>query len=486
MNNRYHVIIVGSGPAGLAAADILSRYGLRILIIDDNAHTGGQLLRRLPHAVDVGRRFDPDKFKRRGMQLVARLKNRKVRFLNGSQVLGVFPQQILLVEAPGGHVSEYRTEAMILATGARERQLPFKGWTLPGVMATGAAQILMKSSGILPGKKTLIAGCGPLMLVLAAEILANRGEVLAVLDQGPMTGKLRAATAGPAIWPRLFEGAICLARLAASRVPMKQGIRIVEATGRHHLESVVAARVDARGRIVQGTEQPYSTDTLAVGYGFTPNTELPQQAGCAVSYAVDRGGWYVDVNACMATTVANTYAVGETTGIAGASKSLLEGRIAAWSFLYRQGRVDRRTYKIQTRPLIRRRSQQIRYGRFLNRLWDLSPDCYADIPDETTVCRCEEITMGEIRRHMRIGFTTMNGIKKATRCGMGNCQGRICGPILLDILSTSGQQSPAAIGCTSVRAPVKPVVLGALAEMAPVCSKGSEEPAVESGKDLMT
>ena len=232
MNKQYQVIIVGSGLAGMAAADLLSRHGLSVLVVDDNAHTGGQLLRKPLYAGKLGRRFEPDRLKHWGMQLVEKLRKGKVHFLNGTQVLGIYPERTLLVEQSRGYVAEYCADAMILATGARERHLPFKGWTLPGVMATGAAQILMKSSGILPGRKTLIGGCGPLMLVLAAEILANGGKVRAVLDQSKAAKKLNAITAGPAIWPKLLEGAVYLTRLAAARVPMKQGVRIVEARGR--------------------------------------------------------------------------------------------------------------------------------------------------------------------------------------------------------------------------------------------------------------
>jgi D-hydroxyproline dehydrogenase subunit alpha len=465
MKHRYHVIIVGSGLAGLAAADILSRYGIHILAIDDNAHMGGQLLRKLRHTAAAGKRFEPDRLKRQGARLAARIKKGNVQVLNGAQVLGIYPEHSLLVEDSRGHVSEYRADALILATGARERQLPFKGWTLPGVMSTGAAQVLIKSSGILPGRKTLIGGCGPLMLVLAAEILANRGEVLAVLDQSSTLMKLKAVTAGPAIWPKLLEGATYLARLAAARVSMKQGMRIVEARGRNQLEAVVVAGVDADGRIVPGTERIYPTDTLAVGYGFSPNIELPQQAGCAIKYSEAMGGWFVDVRETMITTVDDIYAVGETTGIAGAAKSFVEGRIAAWDILKKRGVLDRQTYESKARPLMRQRSRQVQYGRFLNHLCRLQPGCYADIPDETVICRCEEITMGTIRSQLNNNFTTMNGIKKATRSGMGNCQGRTCGPIIFDILSAHSHRSSDEIRCTSARAPVKTVTLGALAKM---------------------
>jgi NADPH-dependent 2,4-dienoyl-CoA reductase/sulfur reductase-like enzyme len=465
MNNRHQVIIVGSGLAGIAAADLLSGHGLDILVIDDNAHTGGQLLRNPSHDSRVRRRFEPDRLKTRGLRLAQRISNQGVHFLHRTQVLGIYPEGTVLVEAPGGRVSEHPADTIVLAPGARERYLPFKGWTLPGVISCGAAQILMKSSGVLPGRSTLIGGCGPLMLVLAAEIAAHGGGVQAILDQSPMAGKIDAFFAGPSVWPKLLEGAFYLLRLAARRVPVKQGVRIVEARGKSDLTAVVAARTDPRRHILPGTERIYHTDTLAVGYGFSPNIELPQQAGCAVSYAADKGGWIVDVDPAMATSVPGIYAAGETTGIAGAGKSFIEGQIAAWDILFKTGRVDRRFHDRHVRPLARRRQHQVRYGRFLNRLCRPAPACYADIPDETIICRCEEITMGEIRRQLTQGFSTLNGIKRATRCTMGNCQGRTCGPILADIIGALTHLPPEAAGCPSARAPVKTVALGALAKM---------------------
>jgi thioredoxin reductase/bacterioferritin-associated ferredoxin len=465
MNKRYHVIVVGSGMGGMTAARLLSRYGLRILVVDENSHMGGQLLRKQPHCRQASRRFEPDRIKHIGMRLVRQLGKESINILNDAQVLGIYPEHTLLVEKSRGRVSEYRADALILATGARERQLPFKGWDLPGVISTGAAQILMKSSGVLPGRNTLIAGCGPLMLVLAAEITVNGGKVNAVLDQNGVAEKLNAFTAGRYIWPKLLEGAVYLSRLAAARVPLKQRVRVIEARGSDHLERVVAVRVDADGGIIQGTEQIHVTDTLAVGYGFSPNIELPQQAGCTVSHAIDKGGWHVVVSNTMATSVDAVYAVGETTGIGGAGKSLIEGQLAAWDLLFKLGRVDRKTHERHMRSLLRKRTQLLRYGCFLNRLCRLQPGCYEGIPDNTMVCRCEEITMGEIRRQLANGFDTVSGIKKATRCGMGHCQGRICGPILSDMIGAFTQRRPEVVGITSARAPVKPVPLGALARM---------------------
>jgi NADPH-dependent 2,4-dienoyl-CoA reductase/sulfur reductase-like enzyme len=463
MKYRYHIIVVGGGMAGLAAADLLSGSGLSVLVIDDNTHTGGQLLRKLPHT--GSKRFEPDGFKRRGLRLARRVRKSNVDFLHGAEVLGIYPRHTLLVADHRGHVSQYRAETLILATGARERHLPFKGWTLPGVMSTGAAQILMKTAGVLPGRKTLIGGSSPLMLALAADILINGGGVMAVLDQTSASSKLKAPMAGPAVFPKLGQGLAYLARLALSRIPLKQGVRIVEARGHRQLEEVVAARITADGSVVRGTERIYPASTLAVGYGFSPNIELPQQAGCTIKFSESKGGWFVDVNAAMESTIDDIYAIGETTGIAGAGKSFIEGRIAAWDILGKHGLVDRQTRDKEIRPLLRERDRQVRYGWFLNLMCSPQPGCYADIPNETVICRCEEITMGTIRGQLKNGFTTMSSMKKATRCGMGNCQGRICGPIVHDILGAHHCRPPEVIGGTSARAPVKTVALGALANM---------------------
>lgn len=467
MQHEYHVIVVGSGLAGLAAADIISRHGMQVLIIDDNAHMGGQLIRKAPHGRYGGKRFEFDSLKRKGLRLMAPFQTGRARVLNGARVLGIYPGHILLVEDNTGRVGEYRAEAIVLATGARERHLPFKGWTLPGVMSTGAAQILMKSFGILPGRKTLIGGRSPLMLTLATEILDNRGKVLAVLDQSSAATKLKAFTKEPVIGSKILEGIACLVRLAYARVPIKQSVRIVEASGYRKIKSVIIARVDSNDRIIQGTEQISYPDTLAVGHGFSPNIELPQQAGCAVQFNELKGGWFVDVDENMMSTVPDIYAAGETTGIAGGGKSFVEGQIAAWAILRKRGNLNQETYENKTRRLMHQRRRHVRYGYFLNRICAPQLSSYADIPDETVICRCEEITMGEIRKQLKNDFSTMNAIKKTTRCGMGNCQGRICGPVLFDILSAHTHRSPKAIGYSSSRAPIKMVSLGGLAKMEP-------------------
>jgi D-hydroxyproline dehydrogenase subunit alpha len=474
MAEVHQVIIVGSGIAGLAAAERLCAHGLRVLVVDDNARSGGQLLRKPIFGQGSGSCFEPDRIKHRGLRLSAALGQGRVEMLQNAQVLGIYPERTLLVEAKPGRVAEYQAQAVILATGARERQVPFKGWTLPGVISTGGAQILMKGSGILPGARPLIAGCGPLLYVVGAQILAKGGKLMGILDLRSTTDKVKVLGAGPAMGSKLLEGALCLARLAAARVPVRQRMRVLEARGHHCLESVVAARVDARGRVRPGSEKVYSVDTLAMGHGFAPNIELPLQAGCRVRYTDAGGGWHVAVNAAMQTSVTGIYAVGETTGVGGGGKSLVEGRLAAWHILKAMGRVTPAAHRRQVRHLEGQRRRQVIYGGFINRLCQPPRALYSDLPDETLICRCEEIRLGEIRRALGNGFTTLDGIKRATRCGMGLCQGRTCGPILIDLLRYAGGEGPEASGRPSSRVPVKTVTLGALARMTALDGTGGE------------
>ncbi|GBC63239.1 FAD/NAD(P)-binding oxidoreductase [Desulfonema ishimotonii] len=462
-SKSYDVVIIGGGLAGLAAADLLAGHRLRVLLLDENVHSGGQLLRKT--ALKPGRKTgsDPDRLKRIGFELRDRVCRKEIDIMRRGRVPGIWPDRQLWIEDDQGRVSDLTAEFIILATGAREKFLPFRGWTLPGVISTGAAQILMKSAGVLPARETLIAGLGPLIYILAGEILRNGGRASAVLDRAFPADKIALSPLWLHQIPKLAEGAICMARLLSSKVPLRQRTGIVEARGRRQLESVVTAKVDRDGRFVTGTETVYQTDTLAVGCGFTANTELPRMAGCDLEYRPEKGGWVTCVDDGLETSEKNIYAAGEITGIAGGGKSYVEGQMAALSILSRLGLGKADRIRRQFSALARAREHQVRFGAFLNTLCRISPASYAAIPDDTLICRCEDVTMGQIRQAIRSGAATPAALKKATRSGMGNCQGRTCGPVLHDILGACTPESSAPRGPLSVRAPVKPVNLGALA-----------------------
>ena len=462
MTRTCDVAIVGAGFAGLAAAEVLATCGLDIRVFDENPHVGGQLLRRPAGSSHGPGGFEFDGIKKSGFELIARAARRGVKVNSGTAVLGLFSGNTLLVEDSGGQVSEISARCVLCASGARETYLPFKGWTLPGVISTGSAQILIKSSGMLPAKETLIGGLGPLPFVLAQEISRHGGKVSAILDHGGILDKIALLRTLPQNLPKLLDGAWIMVLLALRGIRVRPRMRILEAGGKTRLESVVAARASGEGEILSGTEIRYQTECLAVGFGFAPNIELLLQAGCIAAHVPERGGWVVRVGDLLETSMENVFAAGEVTGIAGARKSLIEGRIAGLAILERLGCPAPGTPQL-LQGLAREHRDELRYGAILNRMCRLPGDWVKGIQDETILCRCEDVRMADIRKALAHGFVTPGALRKACRCGLGNCQGRICSPILRDILAAEAKTEPVELVAPSVRPPIKAVRLGALA-----------------------
>jgi len=498
--NRYHVAVIGAGIGGLSAARTLAGQGLDILLIDENPHMGGQFLRQpvrpdrriIPctgHVKEHVRKYVKEHVKRHGTR--ERLFDRilqdpmvqagtglakavstpgsGVDILYPAQVLGIFPDRRIWIMAgpapgpaiePAARLMEIRAEILVFATGAREQYLPFKGWTLPGVMSLGAAQILMKSHRVLPGRSTAIAGTSPLMMALANDLLRYRGHVAALADGHSFLWKLGQLPFFFRHFSKLFQGTQYAARLLKHRVPVLHGYHIKETRGRKRLSGTVFARTGPDGRFLPGTERFWPVDALAVGHGFVPNIALPVQAGCRVIHDPALGGWAAAVTADMETSVTGIYAVGETAGIGGAEQSLVQGEMAGMAILEHLGAVHPRQRRwdrwVKTRHRLYQRAEECRsYGALLNRICRVPSAAYGLIPDDTVICRCENITMHTIRQAVRNGFTSWGSLKKATRCGMGRCQARICGPVIEKILKALTGTEPETIGPPVSRAPVK-------------------------------
>ena len=454
------VAIVGGGLAGAAAAGLLSRHGVRVLILDDNLRLGGQYLRGGRQAGAGWTEF----FKRRGLKLIDALAQSPVDVRPRVDVLGIEPGYELLAADGNGELFTVRAGTVLLASGARERFLPFQGWTLPGVMATGAAQILIKQSGILPARRTVVAGAGLFLNAVAGDIRKNGGEVPAVLDAMPAFKRVPPPALVPQHLSKFLQGGALLARLLLGGVQIRNSTRILEARGVGGLNEVVAGRIDRRGAVIAGSETVHSAGGLAVGYGFAANTELAQLAGCGLAYNASLGGWVVKVDEDLATDVDGIFAAGEITAIGGAAKSLTEGRIAGYSILRRMEMLDAHE---ELAALKKTRRRQLAFARFFNAQYTFPREQVErhirDLADEVPVCRCEDVTLGDVRRAVAEGFDTPAGVKKTTRCGMGICQGSTCKTILLDVLAALTGKPLARLPLPSVRIPVKPVYLDSLA-----------------------
>jgi NADPH-dependent 2,4-dienoyl-CoA reductase/sulfur reductase-like enzyme len=462
---RVDAAVVGAGPAGIAAARRLAASGLRVLLIDERPRPGGVYLA----GARPGRRPLPGGLRRRGLALAAGLERAGVAVLSGAEAVGVEAGPVLWAATAAGELAAVACDCLVIATGGRERFIPFPGWTLPGVLAAGAVQLLLKQSGVLAAREIVFAGAGPFLSAAAAEAAAAGGRVRAVLDAAPLSRRrpppallLRAA-------PKFLLGGAALARLLFSGAVLRGGMRLLAARpgGGGGLE-VEAARTGPDGRKLPGTAAGFRAGALAVGFGFSANVELAQLAGCELAFDPELGGWVVRVNAALETSVAGVFAAGEVTAVGGAAKAFVEGRLAALAILRALGRP---VPAAEAAALKAARRREMAFARYFNAQSAFAPAFMAawlaSLPDELPLCRCEAATLGEVRRAVREGFATPAAVKKATRCGMGICQGATCRTILLEVLAGLTGRHPGAIPPPSVRPPLRPVALGTLAGCRP-------------------
>ncbi|MFI2436112.1 FAD-dependent oxidoreductase [Streptomyces sp. NPDC018693] len=458
--------VIGAGPAGLAAALAAAARGVRVALLDSAAEPGGQFYRQPAPALGARRpqalHHQWRTWERLRTGLDTHIAAGRISHMAGHHIWSVERQSgtALTVHALLGPEQRdpvtVRASGVVLATGGYEKVLPFPGWTLPGVVTAGGAQAMLKGGLVLPGRTAVVAGTGPLLLPVATGLAAAGARVAALVDSADPKGfprRARALTAQPA---KLIEGAVFAAELLRHRVPVMMRHTVLEAHGEERLEAVTVAALDAEGRPVRGTERRLVCDTLAVGHGMLPHTDLAEGLGCRLD------GPAVRVDDEQRTDVPGVWAAGETTGIGGAVLALAEGHIAGRSAAARlHGTApDPHGWTAAARTRTRLRA-------FFAALDDVyvPPARWADqVTDETVVCRCEEVTAGSVREAVdTLGAGDLRTVKLLTRAGMGWCQGRICEPGVAGVAGCA--PTPAR------RFLARPVPLGALAAVPP-----SEDP----------
>ena len=514
------VLVIGAGPAGLAAAVTAAELGLRVVLVDEAAAAGGQYLSSPDHSsgdhllagVRTGakHRFST-RVERDGAALIARahaltgaapptqlapaadarqganleLRWGAIVWSLGPTSAGRTPGLTAMVCSRAGESMDAGSECMeadavILATGARETVTPFPGWTLPGVMTVGAAQLLIKRHGVSPagrGQRVLVAGSGPLLLPAAAKLIEAGAHVIGVLEVVHVGATLAIAPRSlsgvfelaPALWDRRDESWHYLSTLRRGRVPYLFGRAVVRAAGVDRVEAVDIAELDHVGAPLPGRTETWPVDLLCVGYGLAPNIELAQLAGARVVYSAALGGWAVEVDETsgVRTNVPGLFVAGEVSGISGASSALLSGRIAAMSAAVTLGRLPQAALQAELLRTARRRRQNARFGALVNLMFGAPEALSRAIPDDTPICRCEEVTAGEVRAAIAAGARSLDALKPALRVGQGLCQGRTCGPALARLLAAETERPVEAGGLFQTRPPVKPVPLAAMAARSP-------------------
>jgi D-hydroxyproline dehydrogenase subunit alpha len=401
------VCVVGAGPAGLAAAYRAAKSGLKVVVVDDNPAAGGQIWR--------GEQAKPSSPEARAW--FEKLRSVDIQLINGARVFQQPAPRTLLAETARG-VCELSYKSLVLATGARERFLPFPGWTLPNVMGAGGLQALVKTGLPIEGKRVVVAGSGPLLLAVAAYLRGYGGHGADVLLIAEQASSMRLARFGLGLFGKSSQ-ALSLKRQLKG-VKYLTSCWPLTANGKDKLESVTVLH--------RGKRLEVSCDYLACGFHLVPNVELAELLGCNV---VDGA---VIVDEFQQTSVSDVYCAGEPTGIGGLELSIVEGEIAGLAI---SGNKD------EARKLFPVRDKQRKFAALLNRTFALRDELRHLVQPDTIVCRCEDVTYDRLRAH-----NSWRAAKLQTRCGMGPCQGRVCGGAIEFLLGWRAE---------SVRPPVMPV-----------------------------
>jgi NADPH-dependent 2,4-dienoyl-CoA reductase/sulfur reductase-like enzyme len=449
--------IVGAGPAGMAAAALAAELGLDTLLIDEADKPGGQIYRAVegaPENSPLGADYLA------GRTLVAALRDGAARYRPATTVWHIdpaAPQGGALSVVTGGASETIAARRILVATGAVERPVPIPGWTLPGVMTAGAAQILLKTADFVPEGRAVLAGQGPLLYLVALQLARAGAPPVAVLETTPrenyaaaarhLGGHLGECWAGR----RDFgKGMALVLGLARAGVAVRRGVRGLRALGRGRLERVAW----------DGGE--IAVDHLFLHEGVIPNTQI--SLGLELAHRWDDGQlcWRPVTDEWGRTSLATIAVAGDGTGIAGAGAAVLSGRLAALDAAAILGQIEEAERDRRAGPIRAGLARERALRPFLDRLYRPA-ESVLNPADAVIACRCEAVSAGQIRRAVRLGATGPNQVKAFLRCGMGPCQGRLCGPIVGAVIARERGVPIADIGNYRPRAPYKPITIGTLA-----------------------
>ena len=454
------VLVIGGGAAGLSAAAAAAESGASVMLVDERTRLGGQFFKQPAPGVT----WRDDAQFAGGRALIARARRAGVRIVKGD-VWGAFAPRDLAVIGPDG-LALYRPDALIVATGAFERSLAFPGWTLPGVMTTGAAQTLLRGEGVIAGQRVLVAGNGPLNLQVAVELARHGAKVAAVVEWAPHPGLAQV----PALW-RIATTSPSLLRQGAAlhRERWRNGIPMLYGQALHRVQrgpDGLHATVTPPG---SDTGHDFEVDIVCTGYGFQPANDILRALGCRHVVDAPRDQLVTLRDLDGATSIAGVYAAGDCCGLGGAPAAIEEGRLAGWAAAAVLGHMpDPAQARAARRSLARHR-------RFQSGLWQLyaAPKLTTERAGaETAICRCENVTLAALQAAIADGRPSIGEIKRRTRLGMGACQGRYCAPVLAAMLVERDGRQAGEFSLFAPQAPIKPIAIAALSRPSATMNDG--------------
>jgi len=452
---NYQLLVIGAGPAGMAVAQTAARHGVEVAVIDEQAHPGGQIYRNVNASplVDIDLLGKDYVF---GRQLVQEFEHSHIDYFANSEVWYLDRTGELGIVQDGVH-RRVSAQRIVIACGAQERPMPFPGWDKAGVMTAGAGQILMKSAAMVPSGAPVLAGNGPLLLLLAWQYLRAGVKLHAIVDTSQSANRWSALRHFPqaiAASDYLFKGLKLVTAIRRARVPWFREAGNLRAEGGERLTDL---HFTCRGK-----PQHIATSLLLLHQGVIPSLQVAAAAGCETRWNEVQQCWQPMVDDWGQSSVESIFVAGDAAGIGGARAAWLGGQLAGLQLAHQLGFIEATRRDLEAQPIRKARTRHLAIRPFLDTWYRLAEASL--VPrDETLACRCEEVSVGEIRALAAMGCSGPNQAKAFTRCGMGPCQGRFCGSTVEQIFASESAVSPQQVDRFNTRPPLKPVTLGQLA-----------------------
>lgn len=448
------LLVIGAGPAGMAAATTAAEHGANVFLLDEQQQAGGQIYRALEHCTESQANILGEDYLY-GNTLLSELASSKTTTIYGASVWRVdHDGTVTYTQADTTH--QLHARHIIIATGALERPCPIPGWTLPGVMTAGAAQILLKSSG-LAATNAVLAGTGPLLYAIAVQLIRAGTPPAALVDTQQRRHYLQAARylpAAAASAATLSKGIGYLRRIKAAGVPFYRATNNLHINGNSHAQEIEF--------ITRGRKVTLKTQSILLHQGVVPNTQITRSLRLDHQWDTTQRCFFPITDVWGQSSAEKISVAGDGGGIGGAINAELQGRVVACGALASLGIISESSRNEYCSKPLRLLLKETKLRRFLDHLYPPSTEV-TQPQDQTIVCRCEEVTAGAIRGYTELGCTGPNQTKAFGRCGMGPCQGRYCGLTVTEILAEKNALPHDEVGSYRIRAPIKPVTLAELA-----------------------
>ncbi|UZE15029.1 FAD/NAD(P)-binding oxidoreductase [Pseudomonas sp. B21-053] len=454
------LIVIGAGPAGMSAALEASERGLSVVVLDELGSPGGQIYRNIQQADARSRQLLGRDYEA-GAPLVAKFLQCAARYLPNAAIWQVTPQRQVhfLIE---GRAQILQGRHVLIATGAFERPMPITGWTLPGVMTAGAGQILLKNAALVPQGPVVLAGCGPLLYLLAVQYLRAGVAIEALVDTSGRKDLLRAWRNIPSAlrgWRDLLKGLQLLAELKRADVRHFRDARDLRIEGQAH--------ASALSFVSHGRNRTIRASLILLHQGVVPNTQISWSLRLEHDWSEQQLCWIARRDSQGETSLPGIYIAGDGGAIGGAQVARLEGRLVGLAIAARSGKLDAQQAQRLAAPYRKALRRQLAARPLIDALY--RPQQQNRIPaDEVIVCRCEEVSAGSIRQYVELGCLGPNQAKAFGRCGMGPCQGRQCGLSVTEIIAAQRQVPATEVGYYRIRSPLKPITLAQLSTETPL------------------